>query len=385
MADANLVWFPHPTRCWSLGEVVAHVGPDRLAVKEVSSTGASTAAATAAVSKPPRAVATKHANTTALVKHHHHHDTPSAHHGVSSTSHEVPASACHAFDPSHREDRSDIAAMNSMHEGPLLSLLQRRYERDAIYTFTGDILISINPYKPISGLYALPDEASARSSSERIPHVYTTAERAYRAMLDEQRPDARNQSLIVSGESGAGKTEACKHIMRYLAVLSERHVEAAQLAAERSASSISRAAATVPAVAAAGAGGVCLPPLADVVAAAVQLSHAGSAVTAAATAAAAAAVTTGNGASTTTATSSNAVGAGASRDATSDGFDGGSTNLGTGGGDALILTHDLDATTVRIETKVRDVNLGATTGGGDSVTVRVKREKNVDVRIVTSS
>jgi myosin heavy subunit len=42
--------------------------------------------------------------------------------------------------------------MNNMHEGPLLALLDRRYAKDKIYTFTGDILISINPYKMIQGM-----------------------------------------------------------------------------------------------------------------------------------------------------------------------------------------------------------------------------------------
>ena len=57
----------------------------------------------------------------------------------------VELAATHPCDPSHLHDSDDIAAMNNMHEGPLLYLLEARYRRNVIYTFTGSILISINP------------------------------------------------------------------------------------------------------------------------------------------------------------------------------------------------------------------------------------------------
>jgi myosin V len=143
--------------------------------------------------------------------------------------------------------------------GPLLDLLRRRYMLDTIYTFTGDILISINPYKLIPGLYTIPSlpDIAARSSSRpdspsvrspgasphgdgasesgnlqeysesHVPHVYAVAERSYKDMLGdgitEMGASPKNQSLIVSGESGAGKTEACKYIMKYLACLSQAY------------------------------------------------------------------------------------------------------------------------------------------------------------------
>ena len=129
---------------------------------------------------------------------------------------------CHPCDASHRGDSDDIAQMNDMHEGPLLALLDRRFLRDAIYTFTGDILISLNPYKGIPGLYDIPAEEYAE---RKVPHVFSMAEVAYKLMLEETNPQRRNQSMIVSGESGAGKTENCKHVMRYLATLSARYVE----------------------------------------------------------------------------------------------------------------------------------------------------------------
>jgi myosin heavy subunit len=67
---------------------------------------------------------------------------------------------------------------------PLLDLLRNRYAADTIYTFTGDILISINPYKHIPGLYTIKtgDEV-VKYADEHIPHVYAIAERSYWMMM----------------------------------------------------------------------------------------------------------------------------------------------------------------------------------------------------------
>jgi myosin heavy subunit len=139
----------------------------------------------------------------------------------------VLLSDTHPCDSSHLGDSEDIAAMNNMHEGPLLALLERRYTKDSIYTFTGDILISINPYKALPLLYAIPglDTPLPDYKEAPKPHVFSKADAAYRSMLEETNPNKKNQSMIVSGESGAGKTEACKHVMRFLATLSERYCE----------------------------------------------------------------------------------------------------------------------------------------------------------------
>lgn len=139
----------------------------------------------------------------------------------------VPPEETHSCDPTHLENQEDIARMNNMHEGPLLHLLKLRYMNDEIYTFTGDILISLNPY--IRGgvfdkVYHIPDDLYDYEN-DRHPHVYAVADKAYRCMMGALDPSKRNQSLIVSGESGAGKTEGCKCVMRYLASISERYVK----------------------------------------------------------------------------------------------------------------------------------------------------------------
>lgn len=123
----------------------------------------------------------------------------------------------HPYDPSHSVNLNNVAEMDNLHEAPLLDLLRRRYLEDKIYTYTGDILISINPYKNIPMLYNFPELDSIGKLDNPVPHVYSTAHGAYHAMMK----DGKCQSILVSGESGAGKTEASKYIMRYLANISE--------------------------------------------------------------------------------------------------------------------------------------------------------------------
>lgn len=126
-------------------------------------------------------------------------------------------SEVHSFDPSHLLDLDNISNMNNVHEGPLLDLLRRRYAKDNIYTFTGDILISVNPYKNVPGLYDLPS-ADVVVTEDAKPHLYTVAARALECLRED--PD-EEQTVIVNGESGAGKTEASKHIIRLLGHLSK--------------------------------------------------------------------------------------------------------------------------------------------------------------------
>ncbi|CAK4154436.1 unnamed protein product [Aphanomyces euteiches] len=131
--------------------------------------------------------------------------------------HKFSVSQTHPFDPSHALLLPNVSDMDNLHEAPLLDLLRRRYMEDLIYTFTGDILISINPYKNIPLLYNFPDIDSLSKQENPAPHVYVTADGAYRAL----QKTGKCQSILVSGESGAGKTEAAKYIMRYLANISQ--------------------------------------------------------------------------------------------------------------------------------------------------------------------
>eukprot|EP00040_Diaphanoeca_grandis_P039058 m.258055 g.258055 ORF g.258055 m.258055 type:complete len:1513 (+) comp36042_c0_seq1:104-4642(+) len=108
----------------------------------------------------------------------------------------------------------DNTELMYLHEPALLENVRQRYMQDLIYTYTANILIVMNPYKPLP-IYDV-DTVKTYSSNTvgRLPpHVYALANRAFKAM----RAGGESQSIIVSGESGAGKTETCKHIMRFLA------------------------------------------------------------------------------------------------------------------------------------------------------------------------
>ncbi|KDO34447.1 hypothetical protein SPRG_01581 [Saprolegnia parasitica CBS 223.65] len=122
------------------------------------------------------------------------------------------------------EQNADLITLPHLHEASILQALSSRYDRDDIYTKIGDILLSINPFKSLAlygddvmGRYSATSHMGDFGLDEGLPpHLYTIGKRAY---LDMTR-HGRNQAILISGESGAGKTEATKIIMNYLARMS---------------------------------------------------------------------------------------------------------------------------------------------------------------------
>mmetsp|Transcript_55699 Transcript_55699/g.121700 ORF Transcript_55699/g.121700 Transcript_55699/m.121700 type:complete len:1706 (+) Transcript_55699:265-5382(+) len=109
----------------------------------------------------------------------------------------------------------DLTQLAHLHEPAVLSSLQNRFDIDKIYTFTGPILIALNPFKYIPGLYdeeILKTFISTKPSTK--PHVFNTSNASYRGICDRQ----KSQTVLISGESGAGKTETTKHVMKFLAL-----------------------------------------------------------------------------------------------------------------------------------------------------------------------
>ncbi|MGH0119504.1 UNVERIFIED_CONTAM: hypothetical protein FKN15_007705 [Acipenser sinensis] len=125
----------------------------------------------------------------------------------------------------------DNCSLMYLNEATLLNNVRVRYSKDKIYTFVANILIAVNPYYDIPKLYS-PEtikQYQGKSLGTLPPHVYAIADKAFRDM----RVLKMSQSIIVSGESGAGKTENTKFVLRYLTTsygsgqdIDERIVEA---------------------------------------------------------------------------------------------------------------------------------------------------------------
>eukprot|EP00884_Botryococcus_braunii_P001103 jgi/Botrbrau1/10994/Bobra.0234s0017.1 len=127
---------------------------------------------------------------------------------------QLTAAECPLQNP--RDDTvDDLVKSDFLHEPGILHTLRVRYTLDMIYTYSGNILIAANPHKRLRHLYGARMMTQYRGVplGELSPHVYAIAEQAFTAMMiDEQR-----QAILISGESGAGKTESAKMVMQYLA------------------------------------------------------------------------------------------------------------------------------------------------------------------------
>lgn len=120
----------------------------------------------------------------------------------------------------------DLTVLAHLHEPSVVYCLKERYTDDLIYTYTGKILLALNPFRTIKGFYgeAIMKQYWQPNQLQRPPpHVYAIAQDAYRSMLLSM-GESRNsdQSILVSGESGSGKTVTTKIIMGYLATQSQR-------------------------------------------------------------------------------------------------------------------------------------------------------------------
>ncbi|TYH48427.1 hypothetical protein ES332_D10G066100v1 [Gossypium tomentosum] len=114
----------------------------------------------------------------------------------------------------------DMTKLSYLHEPGVLQNLATRYELNEIYTYTGNILIAVNPFQRLPHLYDthMMEQYKGATFGELSPHVFAVGDAAYRAMINE----GKSNSILVSGESGAGKTETTKMLMRYLAFLGGR-------------------------------------------------------------------------------------------------------------------------------------------------------------------
>ncbi|XP_040493088.1 LOW QUALITY PROTEIN: unconventional myosin-Ia [Ursus maritimus] len=110
----------------------------------------------------------------------------------------------------------DLVLLEPLEQGSLLKNLQQRYEHKEIYTYIGNVLISVNPYQQLP-IYGPEFIAKYRDYTfyELQPHIYALANVAYQSLRDRD----RDQCILITGESGAGKTEASKLVMSYVAAV----------------------------------------------------------------------------------------------------------------------------------------------------------------------
>ncbi|XP_026169030.1 unconventional myosin-VIIa-like [Mastacembelus armatus] len=128
--------------------------------------------------------------------------------------------------PTSVEGVDDMIKLGDLNEAGLLRNLLLRHKQGIIYTYTGSVLVAVNPYQDFP--FYSPDQVRlyhARKLGELPPHIFAIAESCYFNM----KRHSRNQCCIISGESGAGKTESTKLILQYLAAvsgeLSEQQIE----------------------------------------------------------------------------------------------------------------------------------------------------------------
>ncbi|XP_008416941.1 unconventional myosin-Ih isoform X2 [Poecilia reticulata] len=109
----------------------------------------------------------------------------------------------------------DFVLLDETTEVAVISNLKKRFSKDLIYTYIGTLIVSVNPYKDLD-IYSKKqmDVYMGVNFFELPPHIYALADNAYHTMLTE----FNNHFILISGESGAGKTEASKKILQYYAV-----------------------------------------------------------------------------------------------------------------------------------------------------------------------
>ncbi|KAJ4913431.1 Myosin-14 [Raphanus sativus] len=116
----------------------------------------------------------------------------------------------------------DMTRLAYLHEPGVLENMKSRFDINEIYTYTGNILIAVNPFRRLPHLYSshMMQQYKGAALGELSPHPFAVADAAYRQMKNQ----GISQSILVSGESGAGKTETTKLLMQYLADMGGRAV-----------------------------------------------------------------------------------------------------------------------------------------------------------------
>ena len=140
--------------------------------------------------------------------------------GNKETSMMIESNKLQNCNPSKFNKCNDMAELTHLNEPSVVYNLFLRYTDDLIYTYSGLFLVAINPYKPLP----IYDEKVLKNyrnngSDRPLPHIFSTAEDTYRNLVRNK----KDQSILVTGESGAGKTENTKRIIQYLSSVTADH------------------------------------------------------------------------------------------------------------------------------------------------------------------
>ncbi|CAG0899982.1 unnamed protein product, partial [Cyprideis torosa] len=132
----------------------------------------------------------------------------------------TPERRIKAMHPTSVKGVEDMISLGDLHEAGILRNLLIRYNGNFIYTYTGSILVAVNPYQ-ILPIYTMDQIKLYRDKriGELPPHIFAIGDSCY-GNITRHRQD---QCVVISGESGAGKTESTKLILQYLAAISGRH------------------------------------------------------------------------------------------------------------------------------------------------------------------
>ncbi|XP_038592063.1 unconventional myosin-XV [Micropterus salmoides] len=114
------------------------------------------------------------------------------------------------------DEVEDLSQLEEVSESSVLLNLKKRFHRDCIYTYIGNMLLSINPFKPLN-IYTeeLRQKYQGKEQQRNPPHVYAIADAAF----SQSQASIQEQCIIISGQSGSGKTEATKLIVHYLSTM----------------------------------------------------------------------------------------------------------------------------------------------------------------------
>lgn len=126
---------------------------------------------------------------------------------------EASPDAVDKVNPAKFDKANDMAELTHLNEASVVHNLHMRYQSDLIYTYSGLFLVTVNPYCPLpiySNEYVKMYKGQSREDTR--PHIFAMADQAFRNLVEE----GMDQSILVTGESGAGKTENTKKVIQYL-------------------------------------------------------------------------------------------------------------------------------------------------------------------------